>query len=53
MCSACGYNVTKLKRIRIMNIHLDGIQKGKYREVSKEEYNKLMELLNKDKKFKN
>lgn len=53
MCSACGYNVTKLKRIRIMNIHLDGIQKGKYREVSKEEYNKLMESLNKDKKFKN
>lgn len=41
MCEALGYKVEQLKRIRIMNIQLTGIQPGHYREVTKEEYEQL------------
>lgn len=34
MCKALGYNVQKLKRIRIMNIELGNLQKGAYRNVT-------------------
>ena len=37
MCEALDYKVTKLKRIRIMNITLDGIASGKWRYLTKEE----------------
>lgn len=37
MCRACGYEVTRLKRIRVMNICLDQLAPGKYREVEGEE----------------
>ena len=37
MCEALDCSVTKLKRIRIMNITLDGIQPGKWRYLSEEE----------------
>ena len=36
MCEYLGYEVTKLKRIRIMNISLD-IPVGKWRDISPEE----------------
>ncbi len=41
MCKYFGYNVTTLKRVRIMNIHLGKLSLGKYRELSKAE---IMEL---------
>lgn len=37
MCRCFGYTVIKLKRIRIMNIKIDGIEKGCFRELTKEE----------------
>jgi 23S rRNA pseudouridine2604 synthase len=47
MCKECGYEVTKLKRIRIMNIKLDNLSYGKYRVLNESEIFKLNELLNK------
>lgn len=43
MCEGLGYKVTKLKRIRIMNISLKGIPEGTYRDLSKEELKTLKE----------
>ena len=40
MCEVMGYRVTKLKRIRIMNIHLD-INVGEYRNLKEEEVKQL------------
>lgn len=47
MCQACGYEVTKLVRVRIMNISLGGLACGTYREVTAEEYQELKKLLQK------
>lgn len=41
MCKALGYNVIKLERIRIVSILSDGIEPGKWRELTKEEIEKL------------
>lgn len=45
MCAYLGYKVVSLKRIRVMNIHLDGLQPGTYREVTPEEKKALYRLL--------
>ncbi|MGC6489966.1 MAG: 23S rRNA pseudouridine(2604) synthase RluF [Flavobacteriales bacterium] len=45
MCEYLGYEVIRLKRIRIMNIHLD-LEMGKYRDLKSSELNDLNELLN-------
>lgn len=45
MCEALGYKVTKLERIRIMNINLDGIKMGKYRDLTSEELKELNRLI--------
>ncbi|MBG9776027.1 23S rRNA pseudouridine(2604) synthase RluF [Brevibacillus laterosporus] len=45
MCQVFGYKVQRLQRIRIMNIHLDGIKKGEWREVSTKELNQLLQNL--------
>jgi 23S rRNA pseudouridine2604 synthase len=37
MCEVLGYNVESLKRIRIMNINLSGLQPGKWRYFTAEE----------------
>lgn len=37
MCAALGYKVTSLKRVRIMNITLNGLAPGKWRNFSAEE----------------
>ena len=42
MCEALGYNVRKLRRIRIMNIKLGSMQPGQWRDVTKEELSALM-----------
>lgn len=45
MCEAFGYRVTRLIRVRIMNITLDGIEKGHYRDVSGGELQELERLI--------
>jgi 23S rRNA pseudouridine2604 synthase len=40
MCDALGYEVLTLKRIRIMNIHLD-IAVGEYRDLTKQELQEI------------
>ena len=44
MCEYLGYDVTKLKRIRIMNIHLD-LPVGNWRNLTATELDKLNALL--------
>lgn len=44
MCEYFGYRVEKLERVRIMNITLGDLKTGQYREVTAEEYEKLMSL---------
>ncbi|WP_299125368.1 23S rRNA pseudouridine(2604) synthase RluF [uncultured Winogradskyella sp.] len=44
MCEYLNYEVQTLKRVRIMNIKLD-MPLGKYRELTKEEFKKLSELI--------
>ena len=44
MCEFLGYEVKKLKRIRIMNIHLD-LPVGKWRDLSTKEMQQLQMLL--------
>ncbi len=46
MCSTLGYNVHKLKRTRIMNIHLGNLPIGQWRDLSKEELRDMFKLLN-------
>jgi len=44
MCEYLGYNVTALKRIRIMNIQLD-VPVGKWRYLSEKELSEIKELI--------
>lgn len=44
MCSALGYHVTRLMRVRIMNITLDGLRMGKWRYLTNDEVNELKSL---------
>jgi len=41
MCEHFDYEVSRLRRIRIMNIQLDGINYGEWRELNPEELKKL------------
>ena len=41
MCEYFGYQVQTLKRVRIMNLTLDGLDPGEYREIRKEEWKEL------------
>lgn len=52
MCEYLNYEVTALKRVRIMNIKLD-IPVGEYRELTKEEFKTLNELLSHSDKIHN
>lgn len=45
MCEYCGYRVRKLKRVRVMNIDLQGLKQGTYREVEEAELQELQRLL--------
>ena len=45
MCEAFGYRVRHLKRIRILNITLGDLKPGEYREITGDEYDKLMKLI--------
>lgn len=46
MCDYFGYQVVSLKRVRIMNIHLD-VPVGKYRELTSKELDQLFKLIRK------
>ncbi|MDQ0196396.1 23S rRNA pseudouridine(2604) synthase RluF [Paenibacillus wynnii] len=46
MCSAFGYEVRKLQRIRIMNIRLGALQMGEWRDLTPEEKADLGNMLN-------
>lgn len=45
MCEYFGYQVQTLKRVRIMNLTLDELKPGSYREIKKEEWTELNNLL--------
>jgi 23S rRNA pseudouridine2604 synthase len=45
MCEYLGYKVVSLKRIRIMNIHLDNLPAGRWRDLTKAELEELKRLL--------
>ena len=45
MCEYLGYEVKKLKRIRIMNISLDKLNPGKYRSFTKTELQEILMLV--------
>nr|MBI1230873.1 23S rRNA pseudouridine(2604) synthase RluF [Cytophagales bacterium] len=49
MCTHLGYEVVKLKRVRIMNIHLD-LPSGKWRDLRPEELAEIQHLLQTSKK---
>ncbi|MBX2927204.1 MAG: 23S rRNA pseudouridine(2604) synthase RluF [Saprospiraceae bacterium] len=44
MCEFYDYEVTKLERVRIMNISLKGLPLGEWRDLSEEEMNEIYEL---------
>ncbi|RHW36201.1 23S rRNA pseudouridine(2604) synthase RluF [Lysinibacillus yapensis] len=46
MCSALGYSVKRLQRIRIMNIHLGNLNVGQWRDLTEKEKTELFSLLN-------
>lgn len=46
MCSALGYSVRRLQRIRIMNIHLGNLKVGQWRDLTDKERTELFKLLN-------
>lgn len=45
MCEYLGYKVTKLQRVRVMNIELGDLKIGEYRKVSEKEIAELYELI--------
>jgi 23S rRNA pseudouridine2604 synthase len=46
MCSALGYEVRRLQRIRIMNIHLGQQKVGTWRDLTEQEKRELGLALN-------
>ena len=45
MCEYCGYKVTRLVRVRVMNIKLGDLKPGEYRAVTETEIAGLYELI--------
>lgn len=45
MCEYCGFKVTRLVRIRVMNIELGDLKVGQYRNVTEKEIAELYELI--------
>jgi len=41
MCEYLGYEVTKLKRTRIMNVKLDNLKPGKWRNLTEKEMSEI------------
>lgn len=45
MCSALGYHVVRLKRMRVMDFQLGNLKKGEWRQLSDQEVEDLMHVL--------
>lgn len=45
MCEVLGYQVLKLKRVRIMNITLDGLSTGKWRYLTAKEIHEINQMV--------
>lgn len=45
MCATLGYKVTDLRRVRVMNIELGDLKEDELREVTKEEFDGLIKML--------
>ena len=45
MCEYFGYEVTKLERVRIMNIDLKGLPTGDWRDLTKEEMEEIFQMI--------
>ncbi|MBN1585389.1 pseudouridine synthase [Candidatus Uhrbacteria bacterium] len=45
MCEAFGYRIVSLKRVRIMNLHLDRLRSGQYRELTRREIRELRQAI--------
>ncbi|CFQ30347.1 23S rRNA pseudouridine(2604) synthase RluF [Yersinia bercovieri] len=45
MCKHFGYEVTKLERVRIMNISLKGLPQGEWRDLTEDELIELFKLI--------
>jgi 23S rRNA pseudouridine2604 synthase len=45
MCSHLGYEVTRLKRVRIMNIELGNLKRGEYRHFTPNELKEINRLV--------
>ncbi|PQJ66253.1 23S rRNA pseudouridine(2604) synthase RluF [Photobacterium angustum] len=45
MCEALGYEVYKLRRVRIMNITIDGLPNGKWRYLTDDEIGEINRLI--------
>ncbi|MDW0116598.1 23S rRNA pseudouridine(2604) synthase RluF [Sporosarcina thermotolerans] len=45
MCSALDYNVRRLQRTRIMNIHLGNLPIGQWRDLNEKELNEMFQML--------
>jgi len=45
MCDSLNYEVTKLERIRIMNVNLEGIKVGEWRELTEKEMLQINEMI--------
>jgi 23S rRNA pseudouridine2604 synthase len=45
MCDYLGYKVYRLKRLRIMNVTLDGIAPGKWRDLTEKELAEINQLV--------
>lgn len=45
MCTALGFEVQRLKRVRIMNVHLGKLASGQWRYLTPEETKTLMQLV--------
>ncbi len=45
MCEYLGYEVTKLKRTRIMNVELGNLQQGDWRELTEEEMKEITKMI--------
>ncbi len=48
MCEYFGYRVTRLKRVRVMNIDLGDLKEGAYRKLTPKELKQLKEELNRE-----
>jgi 23S rRNA pseudouridine2604 synthase len=44
MCSHLGYEVSRLKRVRIMNINLGKLKQGQYRHFTQKELKEILRL---------